>query len=327
MSTSREQIARLLALVPYLQGKGAVSVADVAREFRVPEKVIRRDVSVLIMCGLPGLLPGDLIDVDFDALEDEQVIRLSNADYLARPLRLDSNEAAALVVALRALRDTCGPDEREVVARTLAKVERAAGEGGRPAAHVEVQVDESTALLQSRLARAVDDARQVRLSYASPTRDEVTERVVDPLAVLAAGGHHYLDAWCHRAEDRRLFRLDRVMEADVLDTPTDEHPELEPTDLSHGIFHPSETDPVATLRVSARGRWVAEYVPVEEVVEEPDGGLTVRLRYGDPAWVVRLMLRLGGEGRVVAPSSLAVAVEDVAQRTLALYRGSAPPTT
>ena len=46
------------------------------------------------MCGLPGGYPDDLIDVDLDALEGpdgvrtDGVIRVSNADYLARPLRL-----------------------------------------------------------------------------------------------------------------------------------------------------------------------------------------------------------------------------------------------
>src|SRR4051794_8552779 len=115
---SPNQVNRLLALVPYLQSKGEIAVDEVAREFGVSPKTILADVNVLLFCGLPGLGMGDLIEVDFDALEGEGVIRLSNADYLARPLRLDTTEAAALVAGLRALGEGSSDEEREVVART-----------------------------------------------------------------------------------------------------------------------------------------------------------------------------------------------------------------
>ena len=58
-----------------------------------------KDLKVLFMCGLPGGYPDDLIDVDLDALEGEGMIRVTNADYLARPLRLSPTEATAIIVA------------------------------------------------------------------------------------------------------------------------------------------------------------------------------------------------------------------------------------
>src|SRR3954465_2141761 len=119
---------RLLAFVPCLQSKGEIAVDEVAREFGVSPKTILADVNVLLFCGLPGLGMGDLIEVDFDALEGEDVIRLSNADHLHRPLRRDSTEAAALVVGLRALLEGSSEAERAVLERTLHKIEEAAGE-------------------------------------------------------------------------------------------------------------------------------------------------------------------------------------------------------
>ena len=56
-------------------------------DFGVQPEQIVKDLNVLLFCGLPGLGMDDLIDVDLDALEGEGVIRVSNADYLARPLR------------------------------------------------------------------------------------------------------------------------------------------------------------------------------------------------------------------------------------------------
>ncbi|HET6562837.1 MAG TPA: WYL domain-containing protein [Marmoricola sp.] len=318
---ARDQVTRLLALVPYLQSRGEISVADAAREFGVSPKVIRRDINVLLFCGLPGLGMGDLIEVDFEALEGDDVIRLSNADYLARPLRLDTTEAAALVVGLRTLLEGSGEEEREVVERTLRKVEEAAGEAAGVAAQVTLHVpeDEGEQSLHDQLAGAVAGKRQVRLHHRSAVRDEVTERVVDPIAVLSQEGHTYLDAWCHRVEDRRLFRLDRVAAVELLDSPVTEHASQPPLDLSEGIFRPAPDALLATLRLGPQARWVTEYHPVESAIEEPDGGLTVTLRVGDPAWLARLLLRLGGAAALVDPPALAEQVRNTALRALQHY--------
>jgi proteasome accessory factor C len=265
MSGARDQVARLLALVPYIQARREVGLAQAAADFGVSQAQIVKDLNVLWFCGMPGLGMGDLIDVDMDALEGEGVIRLSNAEYLSRPLRLDSSEASALIVALRALREGSDDDVRPIVDRTLTKLEAAAGDGAALAAQVDIRVDQRTGALnrlRDRLARAVDDHRQVRLDYYVPTRDESTERVVDPLRVVDADGNTYLEAYCHLAEDQRLFRLDRISTAEVLDTPVEEHTDLEPRDLAAGIFQPSGDDLLATLRLEPSARWVAEYYPV-----------------------------------------------------------------
>ena len=322
MSGARDQVGRLLALVPYIQSREEVSLDQAAADFGVKPSQIVKDLNVLWFCGLPGLGMGDLIDVDMDALEGEGVIRLSNADYLTRPLRLGSSEASALIVALRALRDGGDDTVRPVVDRTLAKLEAAAGEGAAPAAHVEVQLPEgeaATAGLRGDLDRALRERRQVRLEYYVPARDETTSRTVDPLQLVAAEGHTYLDAWCHTAEDRRLFRLDRVSEASVLDTETADHSDLPPRDLSEGIFQPSARDTLATLTLDPGARWVAEYYPVESLEEAGGGSLRVRLRVGDEGWLTRLLLSLGGAARVEDPPGLAQEVRVTAANALRNY--------
>jgi proteasome accessory factor C len=322
MSGARDQVARLLALVPYIQQRQEVSLDQAAKDFGVRPAQIVKDLHVLWFCGLPGLGMGDLIDVDMEALEEDGVIRLSNADYLSRPLRLDSTEASALIVALRALRDGSEDDVRPVVDRTLNKLEAAAGDGAALAARVDVHLapaDVAVGQLRDRLTRAVQERRQVRIDYYVPTRDESTERVVDPLRVVSAEGNTYLEAWCHSAEGQRLFRLDRISSAVVLDTPAEEHRDVAPRDLSEGLFRPSPEDILATVLLRPEGRWVAEYYPVEETEEVPGGGLRVRLRVADPAWLTRLMLRLGGAGTVEHPAELAAAVRSAAAGALSNY--------
>jgi proteasome accessory factor C len=325
MSSAREQVGRLLALVPYIQSREEVSLEQAAKDFDVLPEQIVRDLNVLWFCGLPGLGMGDLIDVDMDALEGDGVIRVSNADYLNRPLRLDSTEASALIVALRTLRDSGDESVRPVVDRTLAKLEVAAGEGASLAARVDVRLtetetDAALAGLRKDLEGAVASGRQVLLDYYVPTRDESTERIVDPLRLVSTSGHTYLEAWCHRAEGRRVFRLDRVCGARVLETPGAEHPDLGQRDLSEGIFAPPSDALPATLVLDAGARWVAEYYPVDSVEEAGAGRLRVRLRTADPEWLVRLVLRLGGAAGVEEPAGLDEAVRRRAAEALRNYR-------
>jgi len=149
-----------------------------------------------------------------------------------------------------------------------------------------------------------------------PGRDEATERDVDPMRLLVVEGRSYLEGWCRRAEDVRLFRLDRILAIEVLDVASDVPASAEHVDVDHGLFRPSPQDVHVVFELSAAGRWVAEYYPAERVDELPDGRLRVELRTPDTQLVRRLALRLGEDGRLISPPDLAEQV--IADATAAL---------
>ncbi|WP_296606084.1 YafY family protein [Nocardioides sp.] len=323
-SGAKDQVARLLTLVPFLHSHGEVRLDEAAGALGIAPEQVLGDLKVLLMCGLPGGYPDDLIDVDLDALEGPEadgVIRVSNADYLSRPLRLTPTEATAIIVALRALRSTASEETREIVDRALAKLEAAAAEGSA-AQQIDPGEDHPDRLDLARLEGDLRDAvarrRQVRLSYFVPSRDEQSERVVDPRGLVSAHGFTYLDAWCHSAEAPRLFRLDRIDEATVLDTPVTTEPEP-PRDLSDGLFRRADDTTPVTLRVDREARWIVEYYPVEDVRTRRGGALDVDLLVADERWLQRLLLRLAPHAHVLSPPELDQAFTRRARDTLSLY--------
>ena len=323
-SGAKDQVARLLTLVPYLHAHRGVRLDDAAEALGVTSEQLLGDLKVLLMCGLPGGYPDDLIDVDLDALEGPEadgVIRVSNAEYLARPLRLTPTEATAIIVALRALRAGAGDETGEVVDRALAKLEKAAA-AGSASAQIDPGEEPRRGLDLVRLEEDLQDAvarqRQVRLTYYVPSRDEQSERTVDPRGVVAAHGFRYLDAWCHSAGAPRLFRLDRIQAAEVLDEPMLTAPES-PRDLGEGLFtHAGDTTPV-TVHLDREARWIVEYYPVEAVRPLADGALEVDLLVADERWLQRLLLRLAPHARVLSPPELQAGFLDRARSTLGLY--------
>lgn len=333
MSTAagaKEQVGRLLTLVPYLHSRGSVQVVEAAEALGVTPEQLLKDLKILFMCGLPGGYPDDLIDVDIDALEGEDghvrgdgVIRVSNADYLTRPMRLTPTEASAMIVALRALRAGSGPETEPIVDRVLAKLETAAASG--PAeVHLDAAPDDladaGRVALEARLAGAVARQVQVELDYYVPARDEMSRRVVDPRGLTTHQGLTYLDAWCHSAESPRLFRLDRVAHARVLDDPIVTEP-VSARDLTDGLFLRPEDTTRVTLRLAPQARWVTEYYPVEDVRAAPGGSgeVDVDLLVADERWLTRLLLRLAPHASVLAPRSFGSAFTAAVQQTLDLY--------
>ncbi len=312
-----ERLSRLLAMVPYLVSRQGIPLGAAAREFAISEDQLVKDLELLFMCGTPGHMPDDLIDAEWESGH----VYLSNADTIARPLRLGVDEALAMIVGLRTLAEVPGGHDRDAVERTLAKLESAAGEAALAATQVSVEVEGEAEVL-STARQALTGRRRVHLTYFVPTRDESTERDVDPMRVAMVDGRWYLEGWCHRAEAVRLFRLDRVVTITVLDTPADPPPHAVERDLDEGVFVPSPEDTLVTLELDPPAHWVVDYYPVEDVQEVPGGTLLVRLRVADGRWLRALALRLGGAARVLEPDAIAAQVRADAEAALRAYAAS-----
>lgn len=319
MSTAVEQVERLLNLVPYLRSHPGATVAQVAAEFGVSQKQIAKDLNVLWFCGTPGGFADDLMEPH---VGEGGTINLDNAaEQITRPLRLSTREAVALLVALRALAQVPGlAADRDALDRALAKLETAVGAGAAGAAERLSVAFEARDVVLTAASRAQADGLALHLRYYVPSRDEVTERTVDPIRISMLDGRAYLDAWCRSSQGRRMFRLDRVVRIDVLDEPANvpEHVANAP-EAEHSALRVDAQDPLIELELAAASRWVPEYYPCESVQELPDGALRVRLRAPDQDRIRRLVLRLGESVTVLGPAGFAAAVQGTAAAALAGY--------
>ncbi|MCG8923681.1 YafY family protein [Lentzea sp. DG1S-22] len=314
MTASNERLPRLLALVPYLLNRPAITVKEAAADFGITPKQLRKDLELLWMCGLPGYGPGDLIDLSFEG----ETITVSFDAGLDRPLRLTAAEAASLLVALRALADTPGVVDTDAVQRALAKIEAAVGKAQPAGMVVGLGAFErgETAEIRAAVQDAVKRERAVRIRYYSQSHDAMSDRVVDPMRLLLVEGRGYLEGWCRSALGVRLFRLDRIDAVEVLDEPSAPPPHAQLTDTSEGLFQPRDDQKIAVLLLEPDAHWVAEYYPVDHAAELSDGRTRVLMRYDDPSWMVRLLLGLGGDVHVEQPSELAAEVRRQAQEAL-----------
>src|SRR5699024_10026650 len=268
---SADRVARVVALVADLDQLQGVSVADVADHFGVSEAQVLKDVDTLWVSGTPGYQHNDLIDFSADDRE-RNILTLIEPQGMDTPLRLGPGEAVSLLVALRSLAETPGLGE-EVVASALQKLTAAAGSAADAARAIDVHTDTEAAQgYLAPISAAIGQGRQVHLRYVSAA-DEVSERTVDPLQLLTDSHRYFLHAWCHRAQDLRQFRLDRILDLQVLDTAAAGHSDVVASDTPGPEL--SEARWRVRMELASRARWVAERFAVARVEELGDGRFAV----------------------------------------------------
>jgi len=299
-------------MVPYFQANPRITRAEAAAALGVTEKQLHSDLDQLWLCGLPGYSPGDLIDFEFSG----DTIEVTFSAGMDHPLRLTSPEATGILVALRALLDVPGMVDPEAARSAIAKIESAVGEvAGALTTDEPAPVQSQAAAVRA----AVRDGRALEIEYYSASHDTLSHRVVDPIRVVLVADHTYLEAWCRSAEDVRLFRFDRIVDARVLDEPARPPEPAVQSGTDTSLFDADPALPAATLLVDRSAAWMFDYYPLRVVRELPDGACEAAMTYASDEWMARFVLGFGAGVRVLAPQSLADRVREAAAKALAAY--------
>lgn len=315
-----ERLRKLLGMLPWLARERGCPISELARRFDMPEREVVSLLELAACCGLPPYTPDRLMEL----IVSEDWVSADLGPHFSRPRRLTAAEGFAVAASARAILAVPGADPDGALARALAKLEKVLGD------RVAVDLDEPPCLQD--LRRAAEEGRAVEIEYYSASRDALGLRVVEPAAVFSRDGHWYVDAWCHSAGGRRLFRADRVRAVAPAEAPGGTRAPLGP-DRNGGqetgaggvpeTFVPGPEAFRVTLRLKPGGRWVEDSYPIVGVDELGDGCSLVEMDVGGDAWLERLLLRLGNDAELVEPAAMAGLGRDVAVRILHRYEAPA----
>ena len=303
-----DRFNRLLLLVPFVLKRSGVTVQEVCKRFEITRSELMADLDLLFMCGLPGYGPGDLIEAYVD---DGQVL-IRMADYFSKPLRLTPAEGLLLYSGAEALAAAGG----NTPALERAKLRLLEVLGHETLDRVKVNVAALDELVV--LREAMESRKRIHIQYQSQSKDEVTERDVDPWALFLSGGRWYLVGWCHKVQDERIFRVDRIREADLLDASAEIPADV---DLSkyESLYVEGAGDVRVTLEIAPQASWVADQYVLTSREDLKDGWQRIQLSAGGTAWLERLLIRLGPHARLIEPEILRENVKQTACRMAKTY--------
>ena len=293
-----------MTMVPWLLAHDGVTIEQAAQHFNISVQQCEKDLWLLVVCGLPGHGPDQLVDIQF---WDDGRIHVIDPQTLDRPLRLSGDEIMSLLVALRLLLQVPGSHDRATLHRVITRLEQALG---APQASAGVIVDSGvTASVLHAIDSALAQQRTVRIVYAARTDDAVTERIVHPYQVLSTEGRLYLEGYCERADAVRTFRVDRILSAALGSTDT--------TVSAEAVNYAEAL--TAHVRIAAGSRWALDVYPFSSVRETDAGSFEADLAYRDLEWLGRVALSLAGEMQVIFPQEARQWVADAALAALSSY--------
>jgi predicted DNA-binding transcriptional regulator YafY len=307
-------------MVLMLQSRPNMTSRDLADHFGVSRRTIFRDLRVLSESGVPLTYAED---GGYEILEGYQLPPLMlSAREASTPLigiefmklqpdtglRTDADHVEMKIIAI------LPPETRQYIDDLKARIVldpywlHASGLRGD---------DESR---WHELSHAVTDRRTVTMEYFVPSRDEVTQRTVDPLGIIYYTDHWNLIAFDHLRNEVRNFRLDRIQSMRVASmsrfTPPDDFdleayiqrlgaPEEQPVE----IFFDREVAGHARRTVPARIR----------DQQSTDAGIVVRFGFENLTYLAQWLLRFGVHAEVRSPKSLRKLVKEEAARVAAKY--------
>ncbi len=314
-----DRVRLYLTLVPYLLEHGQVSLAEAAEEFGVTTREMRAMVEKLTVIGLPGesgfwQQPQEMFDINWDLLDQEDVIEITNDVALRRVPRFTAREAAALLAGLQMVAAVPAVSDSGLVAGLISKLSRGAAD-----APADVVVAPSTVdAVREVVSRGVQEGRAVSFTYQAPDAAPTT-RTVDPVQILITNAQWYLQGWCHMRQAMRTFHLDRVSEPQITEIPITHAGEHVPE-----AFADAGDDREVAVRVPERLASLVGSLLSADAVDSRDGFVTARLHLADPRGIKRIAGRFGGALEVLEPGIARTATREWAAAGLALYHHPSP---
>jgi len=281
---------RVLTVLELLQAHESISGPNLAARLEVNIRTVRHYITLLQDLGIP--------------IESE---RGRGGGYRLRPgfklppLMFTEDEALALTLGLLAARRLGLAAAAPAVEGALAKVERVmpATLRARMEAVQQTLVIDGTAMyaapaggLVLTFSSAAQQRRRVQMRYRARD-DRETERALDPYGVVFYDGRWFAVGYCHLRADLRIFRLDRVLRAELRD---------------ERFTRPDDFDSlgyVVRSLASAPGAWAVEAllettidaarqrVPASMALLEPEqDGVVLRCYVENLDWVARFLVGL-----------------------------------
>lgn len=225
---------RLFQLVQLIRGRRLSTAAYLAERLQVSLRTVYRDVADLSTQGVP--------------IEGEAGVGYRmRSGFDLPPLMFSAEEAKALVAAVRLAQPRIDVALSTHAENALSKILSVLPSSTRAAAESLAVYAPSYPLhdpmrIQLEAVRlATESHRKLKLLYRD-LRDAESRRTVRPLGCFYWGKVWTLGAWCERRGDFRNFRVDRIVELEVLEERFSDEPGRMLADLFRAVEHETCVD-------------------------------------------------------------------------------------
>jgi predicted DNA-binding transcriptional regulator YafY len=280
------KIERLLSILVALLNKEVVSADELAKKLEVSKRTIYRDIESLGLSGLPvitihgrnggvGLMPS--YKMDKYLFSDEEKLKIIESLRMQHNMLQEDNQV--LIEKIENLKGNESFSNLSFYSPTIHRTE------------IEQETKEKLATLRG----AISQKKKLKIKYISLNGD-ITSRVISPSNIVLTNGSWYLEAYCEKRKDRRMFKLTRIREHLLIDEKSiqSEGKEIDLTTIYEQvelIFHRNQLGKLYDFFL-------------EEEIEIQNNYIKVNFKYDSNRNLIPFLLMFGSTVDVINPQTL-----------------------
>ena len=311
----------MLALTGLLVQGDEYTVEELAKHFTVSQAEIVKAVETIGYTDLIGFSNTGRYIVDYDEIKEGYVsIKYDLENVVEEVPRLSSRQASALAAGLVYLSSLPGlADIKEI--DELRAILASGNSKGKSAELILDPGSRDSDLIV--LSEAIARGLSISCDYLSLKGVTTLNRIIEPRRLDSQGEILYLRGWCPEAGAPRSFRLDRMRNATLTDSPISEA--AKSAVIVEDIYVASETDTTVTIEVDPEAfSLISDFKPAEEPESVGKFSKRFKVKVGDVRNLGRIITKFGGSARVVSPESAKLAVREFALNALGQASPSSP---
>ena len=299
------RIDRLSAILIQLQGKKVVRASEIADRFNISLRTVYRDVKALQEAGVPvGAEAGTgyyLVD-----------------GYHLPPVMFSREEAAALLTGEKLMERLSDHSNRKQFSNAMQKIKAVLR--GSEKDFLE-NLEDNIAVLSNRGSvtdefpnRFMSDIQYglgkqlvLQLDYFAYHNDTLSRREAEPIGIIFMSGNWHLIAWCRLRNGYRDFRMDRIKNLTLTDTPYDKSKRITLKEYMDRYGQIESPTHLIKIKVPlAMGRRVGEHKFYYGFTEELVTGEFMEMTFVVPClkWFGRWLLQWGKNAQILTPEEL-----------------------
>ena len=278
--------SRLFKILYYLLDRKRATAPELAAEFEVSTRTIYRDVEALSSAGIPIYAePG----------RNGGIYLLQ--DFILDRAILSEHEKQEVLAAIQSIFATGYTGGKEMLTKLSALLNINTRnwlevDFSRWGKHV---YDSSKFEI---LKTAVIQCKEIRIVYEN-TNSERSKRIVQPLKISYKSKEWYLKAFCMEKQDFRIFKLNRILELELLENT------FVPKPYPEEKSNLQQTYPQIVLLFSkAIAYRVYDEFDESEIEYQKNGDLIVCAEMPVDAWLVGYLLSFGAQVEIIEPTYL-----------------------
>lgn len=318
--SNKVRLYRIMKIITVLTaGNKKWTAKKLSKEFKVSKRTIYRDKKLMEELGIP---------IYYDRQEGSYKIK--NTFHFVPP-NLTEKEARALLLAARE------HEEKFIYSKeldaALNKVMSALPTSFKnriknwedrityiKSPHIDFSVHENKI---RELERAIENRRTIKIHYFSLNSGETTTRKVNPYKIFLNSGAAYLVGFCHKRDEKRIFRVDRIRSIVICRSQFEIPENFSLKDYLDSAFNVERGEKrEVVLRFKGTASYLVREVgwhETQEVEEISEDEIIFKITTGSRAELKSWILSYGREVEVIKPQELRQEVRNEIEKMKEIY--------